>query len=287
MNRAYGVTAIPHTVVLGKDGAIAAITHPNELTEEQIRDLLAGKKIVLGEAQTGGQATEKKSSDEAQPLFQISVRPSVSTNSTGWGGSGRFMARGYTVWELLPRAFDQPLQSHSRVLTNGSLPEGRYDFTVIQTKSHAGDVSALEKNVSALLQQALKSAFGISGRRETREVDVMFLRVKGTNAPGLVPCLIAGGGANYGLGVVEGTDMSMTGVALALENALDKPVFDETGMTNRYDVLLKWDQKSWDRPNSEGLMKALREQLGLELVPGKRPVEMLVVEQENGNDKAP
>lgn len=284
MNQAYGVTAIPHTVVLGRDGVIAAITHPDELTEEQIKDLLAGRRISFAGRNSESQKIQQKSSDEPQPLFQVMVRPSAYTNSTGWGGGGRFMARGYTIWELLPRAFDQPLQSHSRLQTNGPLPEGRYDFVVMQTKGPTGNENALEKNVSVLLQQALKSAFGLSGRKETREVDAMFLRVKGTNAPGLVPCLTAGGGANYRPGLVEGTDMSMTGLALALEYALNKPVFDETGVTNHYDVLLKWDQTAWDRPNPEGLMKALQEQLGLELVPCKRPVEMLVVEQENDNE---
>ncbi len=287
MNRAYGVTALPHTVVLGRDGAIAAITHPDELTENQIRDLLAGRKISFAGQNSDSQNIEGKGSDEGEPLFQVMVRPSTYTNSTGWGGSGRFTARGYTVWQLLPRAFDQPLQSHSRVLTNGPLPEGRYDFSVIQTEGPAGNQHALEKNVPVLLQQALKAAFGLNGRKETREVDVLFLRVKGTNAPGLVPCLTAGGGAKYRPGVVEGTDMSMSAVALALENALNKPVFDETGVTNHYDVLLKWDQTTWDRPNPEGLMTALRDQLGLELVPGRRAVEMLVVERANDSGSRP
>ncbi len=76
--------------------------------------------------------------------------------------------------------------------------------------------------------------------------------------------------------------MSTSNIALALEKALGKPVFDETGVTNHYEVLLKWEQKTQDDPNSEALMKAVQERLGLELVPGRRPVEMLLVEQESG-----
>ena len=36
MNKAYGIDAIPHTVVLGKDGLIAAITYPTTVTEQFI-----------------------------------------------------------------------------------------------------------------------------------------------------------------------------------------------------------------------------------------------------------
>ena len=44
MNKAYGVTGIPHTVVLDKTGKIAAITYPTFLAGKSINDLLAGKK---------------------------------------------------------------------------------------------------------------------------------------------------------------------------------------------------------------------------------------------------
>jgi thiol-disulfide isomerase/thioredoxin len=49
MNKAYNITGIPHTVILGKNGRIAAITYPMWLTEEDLHDLLMGKKIKLAE----------------------------------------------------------------------------------------------------------------------------------------------------------------------------------------------------------------------------------------------
>jgi uncharacterized protein (TIGR03435 family) len=42
---------------------------------------------------------------------------------------------------------------------------------------------------------------------------------------------------------------------------------------------LKWEQKSPDKPTPEGLLQAVRGQLGLDLVPGVRPVEMVVIEK--------
>jgi uncharacterized protein (TIGR03435 family) len=53
------------------------------------------------------------------------------------------------------------------------------------------------------------------------------------------------------------------------------PVIDETGLTNRYSFDVKWDQK--DRaPNPAGMTAEVRE-LGLDLVPAKRSLKMVVV----------
>ncbi|MDB6111686.1 MAG: hypothetical protein JWR69_3436 [Pedosphaera sp.] len=281
MNKAYHVVGIPHTIVLDKNGRIAAITYPTALTAQHIQDLLAGKHISLPEQRANERPATGQGADEekqALPLFEAMVRPSLSTNRSGVGGGGRFTARGYTVWDLLPRAFDQPFQSPVRLLINAPLPEGRFDFSVIQTPTPGQDQNAQEKNVAVLLQQILRSAFGLTGRKETREVEVLILKVKNSQAPGLVVSPTPGGASTSGLGSVEGTEMSISTVAAAVERSLNRPVFDETGLTNRYDISLKWDQETWDKPNPEGLRKALEDRLGLALVPDKRPVEMMVIE---------
>lgn len=63
-----------------------------------------------------------------------------------------------------------------------------------------------------------------------------------------------------------------------IENSLKQPVFDETGLTNSYDLSLKWEQPDGDQPDSENLRKVLADQCGLELVAARRPVELVVIE---------
>jgi uncharacterized protein (TIGR03435 family) len=269
MNNAYGIRSIPHTVVLGKDGKIAAITYPTMLTDKHIHDLLAGKKIDLSEPGKGEETVANKNGAKKPPLFQVLVRPSDYTNSScGWG-NGRLNARGYTVRDMLPLAFDASL---SRILTNAPLPEGKFDFNITQPRR-------ADESIGPLLQQALKSAFGLTGSRETNDVEVLLLKVKVPDAAGLVVSPTPSGSFRYGPGDIEGMNVSMTAMAAALENCLKKPVIDETGLTNLYDVTLKWDQKSADESNSEGLLKALREQLGLDLEPATRPIGMVRIEQ--------
>lgn len=284
MNEAYGVGGIPHTVILDKEGRLAAVMHPEALTAQVITDVLAGKKIPPPpprEPEIGAEEARR-----SPPLFELMVRPSLYTNREAFGGSGQFTARAYTVLQLLPRAFDQAFDSTARLVTNTPLPEGTYDFTVAQKRGPGRDMDALEKNVSVLLQQLLNSAFGLTGRKETRELEVLLLKTKEPHAPGLVVSPTPGQACKSGPGVFEGTQVSMKTLAMAVENAFNKPVFDETGLTNTYDISLKWDEAPPGKPNPERLRKALLERLGLELVPSRRAVEVVVIEGEGREDQA-
>jgi uncharacterized protein (TIGR03435 family) len=57
------------------------------------------------------------------------------------------------------------------------------------------------------------------------------------------------------------------------------PVIDQTGLTQNYHIDLKWNERWGQDPNHDALKQALLDQIGLELVPGREPVEMLVVEK--------
>jgi uncharacterized protein (TIGR03435 family) len=48
---------------------------------------------------------------------------------------------------------------------------------------------------------------------------------------------------------------------------------------NTFDFKISWDDYHGGYPNLDGLKKALTDQLGLELIPGTAPVEMLVVKK--------
>jgi uncharacterized protein (TIGR03435 family) len=160
------------------------------------------------------------------------------------------------------------------------LPEAKYDFTITQPRGTA-------EPVTSLLKQALKAAFGLVGTTETNEVEVLLLKVKEPNAKGLVVSPTPGGMFRSGPGDIGGMDVSMRGLASALESNLKKPVFDETGLTNHYDIALKWEQKSPDQPNPEGLTQALRDSLGLDLVPARRAVQMVRIQQTKATQSAP
>lgn len=57
-------------------------------------------------------------------------------------------------------------------------------------------------------------------------------------------------------------------------------IVDKTGLTGRYDVVLRWDPKDEPEPNSTepSIYVALEEQLGLRLKPIKTTVETIIID---------
>jgi uncharacterized protein (TIGR03435 family) len=81
-------------------------------------------------------------------------------------------------------------------------------------------------------------------------------------------------------------EQPMSTLTSLLEQHLQIPIIDKTGLTQEYDYSLAWNQPypaskhiGLELPNLEKLKQALLDQLGLELVPSREPVEMLVVEK--------
>src|ERR1044071_2867661 len=78
MLKAYGISGIPHTVIVDKKGKIAAITHPTSVTEETLKQALAGRKLSLaqptGTRRSGGVRPGEVPYGESQgqpSLFQV------------------------------------------------------------------------------------------------------------------------------------------------------------------------------------------------------------------------
>ncbi len=57
------------------------------------------------------------------------------------------------------------------------------------------------------------------------------------------------------------------------------PVVDETGLSGSYNIDLRWKVNADPNANQDAVKQALIEQLGLELVPAHKAVDMLIVEK--------
>jgi uncharacterized protein (TIGR03435 family) len=86
--------------------------------------------------------------------------------------------------------------------------------------------------------------------------------------------------------VYHATNMPISDLREFLEDELfHQPVLDQTGLTNKYDIILDWQAPPYPTQscyeNSDSLKRVLLDQLGLELVPSRERIEMLVVERVN------
>jgi uncharacterized protein (TIGR03435 family) len=198
----------------------------------------------------------------------VKIIPSKFPNHSGWASidDGRILGLGETAGDIVQAAYGSV---RTRTILTTRLPEGKFDF-----------IANLPSGSSEALQQAVEEQFDIIGRRVTVETNVLFLQIKSPNAPGLKRTTTRNGSSSrFGRGELNLVNMLASSIANSLEGQFGVPVIDQTGLTGSYDVNLSWNNRN--DPQHENLKRALNAQLGLDLVPGTAPVEMLVVEKAN------
>ena len=172
----------------------------------------------------------------------------------------------------------------------------RYDITA--GLPQGGEPSDVQ--VRTMLKNLLQSRFGLSFHTEKRELSVYAIRI-GKNGPaGIKMVKNTTDGeriGSQGLGRVSFNGVTMTGFAGQLQfRVLDRPVIDQTGLTDRYDFTLNWRPDEFQFPfltavqreywasaaRADGLpdlFAAFQEQLGLRLDATKAPVDVLVIDR--------
>ena len=198
------------------------------------------------------------------------------------GGMARagnqMLGRAISFDAVMGMAHDMDL---SRVVSPPDKPSGLYDLLM------TGPDASNER-----LQVEIKRQLGYVAHLESRQTDAMLLVLKQPDAPGLQP---SHGQNNPGGVMATSSSSSRAGAVVKkrtitsqnqpipslvknLQAYFDKPILDRTGLTGNYDVSLDVVTGVGDS-ESDAIMRALSVQLGLDLVPGREPVEMLVVDR--------
>ena len=159
-----------------------------------------------------------------------------------------------------------------RMVFATKLPEDRYDF-----------IANLPDGNDAALRQALEKQFNLTAKIEKRKTNVLLLTVKNRNARGLKANSTNSNNflnvGSRGAGDYFCTNAPLSCVAGFLEYYFEIPVVDKTGLAGRFDIYIQWQEKDLKHHNLDALKKVLLDEFGLELVPGREPVEMLVVSE--------
>jgi uncharacterized protein (TIGR03435 family) len=225
----------------------------------------AGDETALRIFQSGS-ASEL---DKAPPLVFLRVsKPHAGPEgaATAATANGKMMGKDVSIKTLLSRAYGM---NQSRVGGSTALSDQKYDFLV-----------SLPASQPEALQKAIREKLGLTAQKQVREEEVYILKAHPGDFPGLEPSVAKGtsGSVKSGSGRLDFVNGPIALLSNTLENFLGRPILDETGLTGRFDIFVSWDEPDENRPDREGLKKALTEQLGIELVPDKRPLEMLVAQ---------
>ncbi len=194
---------------------------------------------------------------------------------------GRFVAKAITVRGLIQFAYAVfPPQMRG----GPSWLDDRYD---IETRIEgAGELSQSE--LMAPVAALLTDRFKLVTHSETIDQTAYELRVfdKGARIQRSAPD--APKSLKLGRGGLDAQRIPMATLAAALGQAPDigATVVDATGLTGEFDIKLRWQPSSAAVPEAvkvdaadlSSIFKAVEEQLGLKLLPTKRPIQFLVID---------
>jgi len=221
-----------------------------------------------------------------------------------------FSASGVTVQVLLVTAYK--MQDNQISGAPDWINSAKFDIEAAIDESMARELKKLEPEQRVLvgqrmLQNFLAERFKLRVHGERKELSIYSLVV----APGGARLQEAMPGARSGVrgkgldgqphpglmrlepGSMEGQAINMSQIADLLSRQVGTKVIDNTGLTGRYDVSLKWtaDESqpsafaNGKRPDSpapfsgSALVTAIQEQLGLELQPQRGQVEILAIDR--------
>lgn len=232
----------------------------------------------------------------ANPSFEVATikpsRPDAPGRSilVGRGGTNLLTTTSTPVADLISMAFDL----HPNQIMGGPswLETEKYD---ISAKPDQEGVPNLEQ-LHAMIEKLLKDRFQLAFHREKKELSVYVITLA-KGGPKLAVSQLKGNLPGFGgrgpgsLGAVNATIAEFAGFLQA--RILDRPVVDQTGLTERYDFQLRWTRDnaqaataaanapiiaadSADAPPD--LFAAIQQQLGLKLESKKAAADVLVID---------
>jgi len=252
-------------------------------------------------------------------VASIKVHPPRLTQIGITNRGGRFVATGFSLKMLVGRGYAVP---EMRIMGGPNWAESeRYD---IEAKAPDG---APAGQLQRMLQAMLEDRFKLKVHKETRELPVYELAVA-KNGPKMklsedqtppppvvsppgdpgagprgAPATFFGGGprarGTAGRGSIngrmmfEGSAVPVSVLVNTLQQLLDRPVFDKTGLSGFFDIKLEWipgaeAPPSPFSPNPDApppppvdgpsIFTAIQEQLGLRLEGSRAPVEVVVID---------
>jgi len=217
-----------------------------------------------------------------QPAFEVAsvkLNPGTSPWTAGIGlRHGSLTAANATLRAMLAAAFGM---AESRIIGPKWLDDRHFD---LMAKSPQG---VPDSQMKPMLQSLLSERFGLKEHRETREMPIYDLVIaKGGVKMPVFPKEVPPATYPRGFPMARGSG-TIEQLAKTLAQIAGRPVFDKTGVAERYNYVLSFapltprteSASTADEPTPPDLFKALQEQLGLRLEANKGSLEVVIVDR--------
>jgi uncharacterized protein (TIGR03435 family) len=253
-----------------------------------------GWGVVYAQA---GVAVPQSVAPAAMPSFDVASVRLSATSADGhhhiWNNihESHFRTGNLSIRDLIQYAYNLP---KSQIAGGpGWLDSAMYDIDAKSGPEVDAWLKALPDGDAAeqkrwMVRGLLKERFSLSTHEETRVLPVYSLVLTKGGAR-FLPSVHDGTTIDTGRSRihVQGGDDTIGLLARELAQSLGRVVVNKTGLTGRYDLLLRWTPDDAPTPllNGEpdpnappGLFTAIQDQLGLKLESGKGPVPVLVID---------
>ncbi|MGA8939199.1 MAG: redoxin domain-containing protein [Acidobacteriaceae bacterium] len=288
MFKRYGVDSRPATVVIGPDGRVVSNSvRPEALQREKLLELAAGKKTEVGgkvdakvQAQLDANVSKAFAAEigsaagPADALFDLRVSAAEkSAEKTDTHvmmmGKGKLDITHADVKTLLSIGAGV---AEGRLKVEGKLPDGEFNL-------HVNAPGAEKKELDRAVEMAVAAATGVRIEHETKNEDALVLTALPDAKGKLAGAAIGFAAYQKKTHMLRCLGASVDQVASALEEALGKPVVNETSLTGSVTM---------DIPLAEGDVaaanEALGKALGWKLTPALLPIERVVVKAAPAGD---
>lgn len=264
---AFGVRSIPHTVLIGADGRVAAVTHPTSVTPELLTDLIAGRPVHNKLAPTGAPLVAgEEPATLPDRLDGSAARLVIAPTDLEGGGTASnnagLTAESWTIRQAVGALADLP---EGQIELADGVPPGRYTFVARCPAGRGG--------WRPLLRLGIEQTFGLEIVNGTAERDTWVLRPAAGGPRGFVnadPAMMMSMSTGPSMIRVENGEAHL--LARWLGERLGTPVLDESGVKGPRSYTLTLPEAT-----AEAAAAALRETLGLSLVRERREVEIVAV----------
>jgi uncharacterized protein (TIGR03435 family) len=226
----------------------------------------------------------------ADPSFDVATIKPSDPAEQGWtirqgnGGANVLTTVNTTLADLIAFAYNV----HARQVTGGPswMDSDKFDITA---KPDTPGIPSMPQ-MQTMLKKLLADRFQLALHHDKKELSVYVLtaaktgpKVAKSQSTGKVPGIAMTGPRTLGVMNCTMTEFAQF-LPIRVLNAVDRPVVDQTGLTDRYDFQLKWtpDNAGAAAPGPDDppdLFTAVQQQLGLKLEAVRTPVDVLVIDK--------
>jgi uncharacterized protein (TIGR03435 family) len=211
------------------------------------------------------------------PVGLVVVRPTHFPKAEGLirhyhenDSLARTVGRNASFQSMMAEAYDC---NFTRVVLPSDAPSGGFDFLVTTSS-----------DVRQHLRSAIQKKLGYTAHSETRDTDVLVLKVANPALPGLTPSADnETDDVTYKDGKLFFKHEQLSSILDGLSQGLNEPVLDQTGLTNYYDFSVVWNANIEKSMQHDSFDVAKTGKVlagwGLGLEATNVPLEMYIVEK--------